>query len=89
MPGAAPSADSLQPQQRQMIKVANADAVPPEAPPDPLTQWHEDATVSEGTYVQQDNSDRLIYPWARDSPPESFDPRADPDNLFDDDDPRE
>uniref|UniRef100_A0A7S1H3J9 Uncharacterized protein n=2 Tax=Hemiselmis andersenii TaxID=464988 RepID=A0A7S1H3J9_HEMAN len=53
----------------------------------PLTVWAEDATVTNGTFEPVDNSERLIFPWARDS--HAFDPRVDPDNLFDDDDPRE
>jgi hypothetical protein len=54
----------------------------------PLTAWVEDPTVSQGTYVQKDNSARLIYPWAYDS--DAFDLRRDrPFDWFDDDDPRE
>ncbi len=54
----------------------------------PLTAWVEDSTVTQGTYVQKDNSARLIYPWAYDS--DAFDLRRDrPFDWFDDDDPRE
>jgi hypothetical protein len=54
----------------------------------PLTAWVEDSTVSQGTYIQKDNSKRLIYPWAYDS--DAFDLRRDrPFDWFDDDDPRE
>lgn len=53
-----------------------------------LPGWVEDATVSQGTYVQKDNSARLIYPWAYES--DAFDLRRDrPFDWFDDDDPRE
>jgi hypothetical protein len=54
----------------------------------PLTAWVEDPTVTQGTYIQKDNSKRLIYPWAYDS--DAFDLRRDrPFDWFDDDDPRE
>jgi hypothetical protein len=53
----------------------------------PLTRWQEDATVNQGTYEQQDESATLIYPWARNS--HAYDPRDHPDDLFDDDAPRE
>lgn len=50
--------------------------------------WTEDPTVSQGTYIQKDNSARLIYPWAYES--DAFDLRRDrPTDWFDDDDPRE
>ena len=50
--------------------------------------WVDDSTVSQGTYTQQDNSARLIYPWAYES--DAFDLRRDrPFDWFDDDDPRE
>lgn len=55
--------------------------------PNPLAQWVDDSTVTQGTYEQQDESEKLINPWAYNS--KAFDPRDDPDNLFDDDDPRE
>jgi hypothetical protein len=53
----------------------------------PLTRWQEDSTVNSGTYEQQDESATLIYPWAHNS--HAYDPRDEPDHLFDDDAPRE
>jgi len=48
---------------------------------DPDLQFRQPA----GTYVQDDQSDQLIYPWAYKST--SFDPRIE--EPYDDDDPRE
>ena len=72
------------PAQLQLLEDVSTGAASGQLP----MKWVEDSTVSQGTYVQKDNSARLINPWAYES--DAFDLRRDrPFDWFDDDDPRE
>lgn len=86
--------------ERPEIKVANGNQPVEEAEPSPpwrgpLSTWQQDATMNGGTFVQGDESAKLIYPWARNS--HAYDPREHvpsigvPSNdwITDDDQPRE